>query len=144
MSPTREMHNTKFPNVALDLQNIVSNTNTVGNIIDIQQQPGFNSIEMYIIAGAITDGAYAVLLEHGDDPSLSDAAPVPDDDLTNLESTADFSATDDDLVKRIGYVGGKRFLRLTLVSTGVTTGGFFTAMALLGHARTAAVDGNPS
>ena len=97
---TREMHNTKFPNVALDQQAITSDTTTVGNIIDIQQEPGFNSLEFYIQSGVITDGAYAILLEHGDDPGLSDAAPVPDDELTNLESTAGFVAADDQAVKR--------------------------------------------
>ena len=139
---TREMHNTKFPNVALDQQQITSDTNTVGNIIDVQQEPGFNSLEFYILSGVITDGAYAILLEHGDDPGLSDAAPVPDDELTNLESTAGFVAADDQTVKRIGYIGGKRFVRPTLASTGTTSGGFFTIMALLGHARNAPVDGN--
>lgn len=141
---TREMHNTKFPNIALDQQEITTNTTTVGNIIDVQQLQGFNSLEFYILAGVITDGAYALLLEHGDDPALSDAADVPDDDLTNLESTAGFTSTDDQVPKRIGYIGGKRFVRPSLISTGVTSGAFFVIMALLGHTRNAPVDGNPS
>lgn len=139
---TRETHNTQFPNVALDQQQITTNTTTVGNIIDIQQEPGFNSLEFFILSGVLTDGAYVLLLEHGDDPALSDAAPVPDDDLTNLESTADFADSDDQTAKRIGYVGGKRYVRPSIVSSGVSSGGFFTIMALLGHARTAPVDGN--
>ncbi len=139
---TRETHNTEFPNVALDQQAITSDTTTVGNIIDTQQSGGFNSLEFYIQSGVITDGSYALLLEHGDESNLSDAVPVPDSDLTNLESTAGFVAADDQTVKRIGYIGDKRFVRASIVSTGTTSGGFFTIMALLAHTRNAPVDGN--
>lgn len=139
---TREIHNILFPNVALDQQEITSNTTTVGNIIDTQQSAGFNSLEFYIQSGVLTDGDYAILLEQGNDPGLSDAAPVPDVDLTNLEASAAFVAADDQSVKRIGYIGDKEFVRASLVSTNVSTGGFFTIMALLGHTRNAPVDGN--
>lgn len=139
---TREIHNTEFPNVALDQQQITTNTTTVGNIIDTQQLGGFNSLEFYIQSGVITDGDYAIFLEHGDDPNLSDAVPVPDSDLTNLESSAGFAPSDDQKVKRIGYIGDKRFVRPSLVSTNTSSGGFFTILALLAHTRNAPVDGN--
>lgn len=109
-------HNCKVVN-ALNLQAISSNTTTVGNIIDTAL---FESIEWAIIAGTITDGAYALKIEHGDDSGLSDAADIGSDDL--LGTLTGLIATDDDGVKRVGYIGKKRYVRLSLVSTGVTTG----------------------
>ena len=129
----RDLHNHLNQKVALDTAAISSDTTTVGNIIDMQ---GFESLEFLLQLGAITDGAYAVLIEDGDDSGLSDAAAVSDAFLLGLEATAAFTATDDDKVSKIGYIGPKRFVRLSIVSTGTTTGAAAVgATAVQGHAR---------
>ena len=128
----RDIHNSMEQKVALDVQSISSDTTTAGNILDLQ---GFEGIEFLITAGSITDGAYAVLIEEGDDSGLSDAAAVADSDLLGTELLAAFTATDDNKVSKIGYIGQKQFVRLSLVSTGTTTGGTFGALAVLGHPR---------
>lgn len=128
----RDIHNHIEHKVALNLQNITSDTATVGNILDMQ---GFESIEFLITAGAITDGAYAILIEEGDDSGLSDAAAVADADLLGTEALAAFTATDDNKVSKIGYIGQKNFVRISIVSTGTTSGGFFAVVATLGHPR---------
>jgi hypothetical protein len=62
---------------------------------------------------------------------------VSDDFLTNLESTAVVNAKDG--VKAIGVLQHKRYLRVQLVSTGVTSGATLLARALLHNTRHAPV-----
>ena len=132
---SRDMHNIIKPLVALKIAAISSNTTTVGEIIDTQN---FESLEFVFQTGTTTDGDYVVLIEDGDDSGLSDAADVVDDALLGTETLASFTAdTDDDKTSKIGYIGAKRFVRLSIVSTNVTTGGTFGAIAILGKGRTA-------
>lgn len=128
----RDLHHSIKASNALDTAAITSDTTTVGEIIDTQ---GFESTEFLIQSGVITDGSYAVLVEEGDDSGLSDAAAVADDDLLGTELLAAFVAADDNKVAKIGYLGSKRFVRVSLVSTGTTTGGTFGAIAVQSHAR---------
>lgn len=128
----RDAHNNMEQKVALNLQNITSDTTTVGNILDLAN---VEAIEFLITAGAITDGAYAILLEDGNDSGLSDAAAVADAQLLGTEALAAFTATDDNKASRIGYLGNKRFVRMSIVSTGITSGGFFAVLAVLAHFR---------
>lgn len=134
----RDLHSKIEVRNALNSQAISTNTTTVGAIIDLQ---GFNSCELVAKAGAITDGAYALKVEHGDTDNLADAADVPALELLGAEENggADvgFADTDDNAVKKVGYVGNKRYLRVSIVSTETSDGGNFTGLALLGdaHAR---------
>ena len=132
-----DMHNNVNGAVAMNSQSISSNTTTAGEIIDTQ---GFESLEYLVQSGTITDGAYAFLLEEGDDSGLSDAAAVPAANI--LGDLVGFADTDDDSVKRVGSIGKKRYQRLSLVSTGVTTGGAFSAIAVQGHPKSAPVANN--
>ena len=121
--------------IALANQNITTDTTTVGAIIDTA---GFESIEFMIASGTITDGAYALKLEQGDDSGLSDAADVPAAEILGV--LTGFVAADDDSVKRVGSIGKKRYQRLSIVSTTTTTGGTnFSAIAVQGHPHTAPV-----
>lgn len=128
----RDAHNSVEQKSALDIQAISTDTTTVGNIIDLAN---VEAVEFFIAAGTITDGLYAILLEHGDDSGLSDAAAVPDSQLLGTEALAAFGTADDDKVSRIGYIGDKRFVRLSLVSTATATGGTLGAVAVLSHFR---------
>jgi len=113
----------------LDLQEITSDTTTVGNIVDSQ---GFESLTLMIQSGVLTDGDYVAKVEDGDDSGLSDAADVATDFL--IGSLPVFAPADDQTVKSVGYVGKKRFVRLSLVSTNTTSGGFFASTAVKGNA----------
>lgn len=127
----QDLHHNVKSVLALAVQAITTNTTTVGAIIDTA---GFESIEFSILSGTITDGAYALKLEEGDDSGLSDAAIVPADET--LGALTGFVAADDDTVKRVGSIGKKRYQRLSIVSTGVTTGGTnFVSLATLSHAH---------
>lgn len=127
----RDLHNNIAPKVAFNTAAISSNTTTNGAIIDLQ---GYDSVEFVIQSGTLTDGTYTPLVQEGDDAALGDAAAVADANLLGTEAAAAFAATDDNSVKRVGYNGNKRYVRLCIVSTGVTTGGTMSAVALRGHA----------
>lgn len=119
---------------------ITSDTTTAGQIIDTQ---GYESVTFIIASGTITDGTYTPLIQEGDDSGLSDAAAVPDDRLlpsgTGQEAAIAIVAADDNVVEKIGVISKKRYVRLSLVSTGVTSGGTLAAVAILGHPHLAPV-----
>jgi hypothetical protein len=131
----KDIHSNVKTLIALDVGTISSDTTTVGNIIDTA---GFEGLEFSIQSGTITDGAYALLLEEGDDSGLSDAAAVPSDNTLGV--LTGFAAANDDSVLRVGSIGKKRYQRLSVVSTGTTTGGTnFTAQAILGFPKSGPV-----
>lgn len=105
-------------------------TNTTTNGIEIDTQ-GFSSLTFAIQSATITDGNYAILIEETDTTG-SGYATVAAADLTVAVASVAFIATDDNVVKKIGYTGARRFVRLSFVSTGVTTGGTLSALAILG------------
>lgn len=133
-----DLHNNVNAAMALKEAAITTDTTTVGEIIDTAE---FGSLEFIISSGTITDGAYALKLEEGDDSGLSDAADVPAADI--LGDLVGFVAADDDAVKRVGSIGKKRYQRLSIVSTGTTTGAdSIGAVAVQGNPRSMPVANN--
>jgi len=126
----RDLTSMVSPDVALDVAAITTDTTTVGNIIDTK---GFESVDFAVIAGLLTDGAYAITLKDGDAANLSDGAAVNADFIVGSLPT--FALTDDDTVKHFGYVGKKRFIEMSVVSTATSTGGTLGAIATKGHAE---------
>ena len=92
---------------------VADNTPFVSEILDVQ---GLKSATFLALTGALaTAGAsFTTLLEHGNDSGLSDAAPVPDDELVGTEALASFDGNADDSVFKIGYIGGKHYVRATV------------------------------
>lgn len=115
------------------------NTAYVSQIIDLS---GFQSLVFAILIGALADAdaTFAVLVEHGDQANLSDAAAVPDAGLTGTEAAAGFNFGDDNKVRKIGYVGGKRYVRLTVTPANNTGNVFLAALAILSDARYGALN----
>lgn len=110
------------------------NTAIVSQIIDLA---GFQAVMFAIMAGnlADADATFTALLEHGDASNLSDAAAVPDSQLIGTEAAASFTFADDNAVKKLGYVGPKRYLRLTITPANNTGAAIFSAVAILSQAR---------
>jgi len=112
------------------------NTAIVSQIIDLA---GFDSMCFAINIGANTDtdATFAVLVEHSDAANFSGSVAVPDSQLTGTEAAASFTAADDDnKVRKIGYVGPKRYVRLTITPSGNNSGNIFVdAIAILSGAR---------
>lgn len=110
------------------------NTPIVSAIIDLA---GFDQAMFGILVGDIADAdaTFAVLVEHGDQANLSDAAAVPDHQLTGTEAAAGFNFGDDNETRKIGYVGPKRYVRLTITPSGNAGNAFIAAVVVLSASR---------
>jgi len=127
----RDLHHGITVKRALSPVSVADNTAQVSQIVDLQ---GYRACEFVIATGAIADAdaTFAVLVEHGDAANLSDAAAVPDDDLLGTEAAAGFQFDDDNEVRKIGYRGGKRYVRLTITPSGNAAAALLAAVAILG------------
>lgn len=112
---------------------VTTNAASVSAIVDTR---GFDSATWLIITGVLTDAdaTFAVLLEDGDDSGLSDAAAVADAQLVGTEALAGYTFADDSEARKLGYIGPKRYLRLTITPAANTGNHFVAAICLLGHA----------
>ncbi len=137
--PNRELKNTLQHINAFDIQAITTDTTTVGEIVDTE---GFDSFLLAFLSGTISDGAFEILIEDGNDSGLSDAADVDDLFLEVSEADTSYTASESNKSKTIAYVGNKRFVRPSIISTGTSSGGFFGAIALPGHPGVAATGAN--
>lgn len=113
---------------------VTDNTPFVSQIIDLA---GYERLAFAILLGSLADAdaTFTVLVEHGDQSNLSDAAAAPDASLTGLESSASFTFADDNKVRKIGYVGSKRYVRLTVTPANNAGNAFVAAVALLSGSR---------
>ena len=108
------------------------NTALVGQIIDKQ---GFESLTYAIATGSLADAdaTFTVLLEEGAASNLSDAVAVADADLLGTEVLASFLFSDDDKCFKLGYIGGKRYTRLTITPAANASAALITAIAILSN-----------
>jgi hypothetical protein len=88
-----------------------------------------------VFTGVITDGSHAVTVQDSDDGSSWAAAST--DYIQGTQPT--MTSTDSNKAFEIGYTGPKRYLRVSIVSSGSTTGGIFGAVVILGGAGRAPV-----
>lgn len=115
---------------------VADTTAQVGQIIDRQ---GYDSLTYVIATGSIADAdaTFTVLLEEGDDASLTNAAAVADADLLGTEALAAFQFDDDNEVRKLGYKGVKRYTRLTITPVANASAAVLAAVAVLGHPASA-------
>lgn len=109
------------------------NTAIVSAIIDTR---GFGSCTLVLVTGTNTDvnATFAVLVEEDDASGFGTAAAVADADLLGTEALAGFTFADDIECRKIGYVGTKRYVRMTVTPSGNDSGNIFLAgVAILGH-----------
>lgn len=116
---------------------ITASENKVGAIIDLA---GFESATFIYQIGTSTAGAtFTPKLEEGSSSTLSDAAAVADVDFIGTELGATFSngTNDSNMTAKIGYIGDKQFVRLSVQAGSVTGGSQIAGIAVLGTPRTA-------
>jgi hypothetical protein len=138
----QDLVNNIYPKRALSPVSVSDNTAQVSQIID---RAGFESLTFVIAAGAIADAdtTFTVLVEHGDAANLSDAAAVSDSMLIGTEVLAAFQFDDDNECRKIGYIGDKRYVRMTITPANNASAALLSAVALLGHARSQRPSANP-
>jgi len=124
--PRKEITTVIKSQVALNTANITTSTTTVGNIIDTADFNG--GVNFTLSTGTRTDGTYTPLIEDGDAANLSDAAAVDDAFLVKQDTSsttapeAQAALAASNAISKIGYKGTKRYVRLSVVSTSVTSG----------------------
>ena len=111
---------------------VADNTVQVGQIID---RRGFDSVTFLIATGSVADAdtTFTVLLEESDDSGMSGGNAVADADLIGTEALAGFQFDDDNECRKLGYVGSKRYLRLTITPANNASAALLAAVAVLGH-----------
>jgi hypothetical protein len=115
---------------------VADTTAQVGQIIDHQ---GFDKAAYLILTGSIADAdaTFTVLLEEGDVANLSDAAAVADADMvsqtngTAPETAAAFQFDDDNEVRKLAYIGSKRYTRLTITPVNNASAALVAAVCVL-------------
>ena len=117
----------------VNITSITTNTTTGGVEVDTQ---GYESVTIEVITGARTDGTVTPLLQESD-VTATYSGSVADEDLIGLEADAALSALN--ARSRFGYIGKKRYIKVSLVSTSVTTGLTAGASVILGNPKSAPV-----
>lgn len=117
---------------AISPVSVADTTAQVSQIIDMQ---GYSSLTFVILTGSIADAdaTFTVLVEHDDASGFGTAAAVPDAQLVGTEALAGFQFDDDNETRKIGYVGTKRYVRLTITPVANASAALLAAVAVLGH-----------
>lgn len=121
----------------IDLKRAISpaaaTTDNTPYTTQILDRLGVEAVALAIILGALADAdaTFAVTMEHGDVANLSDAAAVPADQMNGSLALAGFDFSSDNLIRKIGYVGGKRYLRATITPSNNTGNVFLSAVWIL-------------
>lgn len=140
-----DLHNNIYPKRGLSPK--AATTDNTAYVSEIVDTAGFDSVEFLILIGANTDvnATFAVLFEDGNNSALSDNAAVADDYLLGTEALAGFQYDDDNEVRKIGYIGTKRYCRVTITPSGNDSGNIFIAgVWVLGHPKVAPTANPPA
>lgn len=124
----RDLHNNihTVPLIAPVAALVNVNTPIVSAIIDTL---GFGSLEFVLITGTNTDAdvTFSVTVDEGDASNLAGSNAVAAVDLLGTLAQAGFNFADDIETRKIGYVGGKRYVRLTVTPSANDAGSIFLA-----------------
>lgn len=133
--PNREIHN-DFHVVPLFAPLAAQTNSDTARVSAIIDTANYNACEFVLINGTNTDATatFAVTLDEGDNSALSDAAAVSAANLlAGTLALAGFTFADDVECRKFGYLGTKRYVRVTVTPTSNDSGNWFMAgLAILG------------
>jgi hypothetical protein len=112
-----------------------ANTAVVSAIIDTA---GYEGVTLVFVYGNETDAdaTFTLLLEDGDQANLSDNAAVSAQNTVGTAALASATFASDNVTRKIGYIGPKRYVRATVTPAANDAGAFYIAgVALLGYGR---------
>lgn len=138
----RDLMNNIHVRRAISPVSVADNTAQVGQVIDRQ---GFDSLTFVLALGSLADpdANFVVLVEHDDASGFGTAAAVADEELIGTEVLAGFQFDDDNEVRKIGYAGIKRYVRLTVTPVNNASAALLSAVAILGHPHIAPTPNPP-
>jgi hypothetical protein len=137
------IHNESYE-VAIPPVVVTNNTAQVGNWID---RSGFDALSFAIQSGTIvTSGAtFTVLMEEASAADQSDHAAVADQDMLSQvegvapETAAGLGVAVSNNAAKIGYIGGKQYVRITVTPASNTGAAPLAAVAKLGNPYSSSV-----
>lgn len=102
---------------------------------------GYRSVELFLLTGTLADAAATFVILVEDSADNSAWAAVADDFLAGLEipTGETLDQADDNKVIKIGYVGAKRYIRITVTPTGNADASPYSLLVLGGHAQVAPI-----
>ncbi len=138
----RDLTNGLLPKRVISPVSVADNTAQVGQEIDHQ---GFDGALYTILIGSVADAdaTFTVLLEESDTAGSGFTA-VADADMNSQsssapETAAGFQFDDDNEVRKLGYIGSKRYTRLTITPANNASAAVIAASCHLGHPARRAV-----
>lgn len=139
----RDMMNNIHPVPAIAPVVATDNTALVSAIIDTQNYDGCTFV---ITTGTLADAdaTFAVTMDHSNVANMGSATDaVTAADLVGTYALAGFTFADDGETRKIGYVGARRYVRLTVTPSGNAGNAPLAAVAILGLPRIAATANPP-
>lgn len=123
----RDMHNCiKW---SRGLSPVAAGTDNTAYVSQIVDTANFDATEFLLLIGANTDAdaTFTVLVEDGNAANLSDNAAVADAYLLGTEAAASFDYSNDNETRKIGYIGPKRYVRVTITPANNGAGNIYMA-----------------
>lgn len=125
----RDIHNKYDLAILMDIASISASTKS--KLIDIALHEG---VELVVPTGAATgvdvSNYITPVVQHSDTNLDADYETVPANFLLGS-----FGALEANSVQRVGYIGGKKNVRVHLVETGAVTSMTVGVLAMIGHSR---------
>lgn len=135
--PNREIHNQlHVVPLIVPIAARTDNTAIVSSIIDLA---GYNAAEFVIVTGTNTDtnATFAVTVAESDASNMSGSNAVAASQLVGTLAQASFQFDDDNECRKIGYIGSKRYVQVTVTPSGNDSGNIFiSGVAILGYPAT--------
>lgn len=130
----RDLYN-KLSGLAALAPTVKVTATTNGTAVDLSSvNNGSNTCMFVVIAGQITDGTHAFKLQDSPDSSTWTDVAAPYIQGSGQSFT---SSTTSGTVIKLGYLGNangnSRYVRLVSTVTSATTGGYYSAVAVLGE-----------
>lgn len=132
---SRDLYNNIHVVPAIAPITITDGTVLVGNSIDTQ---GYESVTFVISTGILADvdATWLPVVKDGDVATQNTHTAVADQFLLGTEAAAGWIFSDDGECRKIGYVGGKRYVSIEIDDVTANTGSApFSVVCILGAAR---------
>lgn len=105
-------------------------TTGTGRSSDIIDRKDYNGVEILLHYGTATTTGYAVAVIAKEGDATGSMTSIADADLLGTEAlaglaaqaTARTSGTGQNVAKRLGYLGRKRYVQVSMINTGAATG----------------------
>ena len=132
---SQDLHSKVFMKYALNPTVISADGTILGEVLDTVD---FESVELVAMMGIANGGLFNVNLQESDDDSIYTV--VATNDL--IGETIQMNSANSIEIRRVGYKGKKRYLRVELVSSGSPTATTVVANYVLSNPRSAATEEN--